>query len=295
MVLDDLIKIKEQENSPGKEIHPALLHGGRLHVVQLRAVKDALTKAVQDAGLEADRSKCAAWAACGSAARARWCRWTRTGVTLRRRSLRRTPPSIVGTLKGGKTQRQSRRSECTRSSTDQLSIVLANSGSDRSGSHRILHRGGRLSGLARRAARNDAARMSWTQSSRAACAGAAARVIPTGLKWGTVAKTPSAQKYVICNADEGDPGAFMDRSVLGERSAQRARRHGHRGLRGGRGPGIHLRARGISAGHRAAANRHQTGEANGACWAAAFSNRRSISTSTCASAPARLCAARKRR
>ena len=37
---------------------------------------------------------------------------------------------------------------------------------------------------------------------------------PTGLKWATVAKTASQQKYVICNADEGDPGAFMDRSVL---------------------------------------------------------------------------------
>jgi bidirectional [NiFe] hydrogenase diaphorase subunit len=37
---------------------------------------------------------------------------------------------------------------------------------------------------------------------------------PTGLKWGTVAKSFGAQKYVICNADEGDPGAFMDRSVL---------------------------------------------------------------------------------
>src|ERR1022692_1767125 len=37
---------------------------------------------------------------------------------------------------------------------------------------------------------------------------------PTGLKWATVAKTPAAQKYVVCNADEGDPGAFMDRSVL---------------------------------------------------------------------------------
>src|SRR6185312_7839862 len=36
----------------------------------------------------------------------------------------------------------------------------------------------------------------------------------TGLKWGTVAKTQNTQKYVICNADEGDPGAFMDRSVL---------------------------------------------------------------------------------
>jgi bidirectional [NiFe] hydrogenase diaphorase subunit len=37
---------------------------------------------------------------------------------------------------------------------------------------------------------------------------------PTGLKWSTVAKSVGAEKFVICNADEGDPGAFMDRSVL---------------------------------------------------------------------------------
>lgn len=37
---------------------------------------------------------------------------------------------------------------------------------------------------------------------------------PSGLKWSTVAKHISPQKYVICNADEGDPGAFMDRAVL---------------------------------------------------------------------------------
>ncbi len=37
---------------------------------------------------------------------------------------------------------------------------------------------------------------------------------PTGLKWSTVAKADSERKYVVCNADEGDPGAFMDRSVL---------------------------------------------------------------------------------
>lgn len=37
---------------------------------------------------------------------------------------------------------------------------------------------------------------------------------PTGLKWSTVAKAGGKQKYAICNADEGDPGAFMDRSVL---------------------------------------------------------------------------------
>ena len=37
---------------------------------------------------------------------------------------------------------------------------------------------------------------------------------PTGLKWSTVSKSVGTKKYVICNADEGDPGAFMDRSVL---------------------------------------------------------------------------------
>jgi bidirectional [NiFe] hydrogenase diaphorase subunit len=37
---------------------------------------------------------------------------------------------------------------------------------------------------------------------------------PTGLKWSTVAKALSEQKYAIVNADEGDPGAFMNRSVL---------------------------------------------------------------------------------
>ena len=37
---------------------------------------------------------------------------------------------------------------------------------------------------------------------------------PTGLKWSFTAKNAADQKYVVCNADEGDPGAFMDRSVL---------------------------------------------------------------------------------
>lgn len=37
---------------------------------------------------------------------------------------------------------------------------------------------------------------------------------PTGLKWNFANKNVSDQKYVVCNADEGDPGAFMDRSIL---------------------------------------------------------------------------------
>jgi len=37
---------------------------------------------------------------------------------------------------------------------------------------------------------------------------------PTGLKWELTRKSKSDKKYVVCNADEGDPGAFMDRSIL---------------------------------------------------------------------------------
>ena len=37
---------------------------------------------------------------------------------------------------------------------------------------------------------------------------------PTGMKWEFTRNAPGTKKYVVCNADEGDPGAFMDRSVL---------------------------------------------------------------------------------
>jgi len=37
---------------------------------------------------------------------------------------------------------------------------------------------------------------------------------PTGMKWGFCRQAEGDQKYIVCNADEGDPGAFMDRSVL---------------------------------------------------------------------------------
>jgi len=37
---------------------------------------------------------------------------------------------------------------------------------------------------------------------------------PAGVKWGFCRKSPGDEKYLICNADEGDPGAFMDRALL---------------------------------------------------------------------------------
>ena len=37
---------------------------------------------------------------------------------------------------------------------------------------------------------------------------------PTGVKWEAGLKATEGQKYLVCNADEGDPGAFMDRSLI---------------------------------------------------------------------------------
>jgi bidirectional [NiFe] hydrogenase diaphorase subunit len=50
--------------------------------------------------------------------------------------------------------------------------------------------------------------------SRSGLRGRGGAGFPTGVKWATVAKTPGSPKYVVCNADEGDPGAFMNRSTL---------------------------------------------------------------------------------
>src|SRR5690606_11012787 len=37
---------------------------------------------------------------------------------------------------------------------------------------------------------------------------------PTGIKWRTVLQTPADQKYIVCNADEGDSGTFADRMLM---------------------------------------------------------------------------------
>ncbi len=46
------------------------------------------------------------------------------------------------------------------------------------------------------------------------CAAAAAPGFPTWRKWEFTRQAAGDEKYVVCNADEGDPGAFMDRSIL---------------------------------------------------------------------------------
>ncbi len=49
---------------------------------------------------------------------------------------------------------------------------------------------------------------------RAGLRGRGGAGFPAGIKWELAQKAPGDVKYVVCNADEGDPGAFMDRSIL---------------------------------------------------------------------------------
>ena len=70
---------------------------------------------------------------------------------------------------------------------------------------------------------------------------------PTGIKWKTVHDLPADQKYVACNADEGDSGTYRRPHADGRRSILPHRRHDHRGRRGRRHEGLHLRSVGISA------------------------------------------------
>ena len=114
--------------------------------------------------------------------------------------------------------------------------------SHRPGAHRGLHRRERLRGPRQSPHRHDVPPKSSSRSSRSGLRGRGGAGYPTGLKWSTVAKAAGHAKYVICNADEGDPGAFMDRSVLESDP--------HRVLEGmaiaayavGAQPGLHLRA-----------------------------------------------------
>jgi NADH:ubiquinone oxidoreductase subunit F (NADH-binding)/NAD-dependent dihydropyrimidine dehydrogenase PreA subunit/(2Fe-2S) ferredoxin len=94
----------------------------------------------------------------------------------------------------------------------QVRIVLRNCGIiDPTNIDHYLARGG-YSGMARAFALGPAQVIEEMKASGLRGRGGAG--FPTGVKWGFARSSVADQKYVICNADEGDPGAFMDRSVL---------------------------------------------------------------------------------
>src|SRR5262249_37349409 len=123
-----------------------------------------------------------------------------------------TAPSIVAGLQGEQV-------EAERGDPDspffalQASVVLENSGKVEperiesyiaAGGYQALHR-----------ALNDLTPAEVIDAvTRSGLRGRGGAGYPTGVKWATVAKNPGDRKFEVCNADEGDPGAFMNRSVL---------------------------------------------------------------------------------
>ena len=53
-----------------------------------------------------------------------------------------------------------------------------------------------------------------TQVLESGLRGRGGAAFPTGIKWQTVLDTPADQKYIVCNADEGDSGTFADRLLM---------------------------------------------------------------------------------
>ena len=70
---------------------------------------------------------------------------------------------------------------------------------------------------------------------------------PTGIKWQTVLDQPAAQKYIACNADEGDSGTFADRMLMEGDPFALIEGMTIAGLAVGATAGLHLSARRVSA------------------------------------------------
>ena len=66
---------------------------------------------------------------------------------------------------------------------------------------------------------------------------------PTGLKWDMVRKAPGERKYVVANGDEGDPGAYMDRTLMESDPHRVLEGMAIAGFAVGRRPGFYLCAR----------------------------------------------------
>jgi bidirectional [NiFe] hydrogenase diaphorase subunit len=210
MTLNDLIAIKDAELASRKKIVLRCCMAAGCMSSDSKAVKEQLEKAVADAGLKDDVE------VRGVGCMKLCCEGPLVAVdpedALYVKVTAENAPSIIAALKGGK---------ATAGRTDpkapffakQMSIVLANSG---------IVNPERIEGYiaadgyqALHEALNEMAPKDVVEVMvKSGLRGRGGAGFPTGLKWGTVAKSAGAKKYVVCNADEGDPGAFMDRSVL---------------------------------------------------------------------------------
>jgi bidirectional [NiFe] hydrogenase diaphorase subunit len=210
MVIDDLNAIAEKERAARKKFTLRCCLAAGCMSSQSDVVKKQLVQAVKDAGLE-DQVEvrgvgCMRLCCQGPLVQAD------PAGTLYHKVEPSDAASIVGALKGGSTNVQQ---GCADSPffAEQFSIVLANSGvvdPERIESYIAADGYEALHHVLREMTPKEVV----DEMIQSGLRGRGGAGYPTGLKWATVAKTESAQKYIICNADEGDPGAFMDRSVL---------------------------------------------------------------------------------
>ena len=210
MLLEDLITIKEKELSARKQFTLRVCLAAGCISSNAEAVKAALETAVKDGGLEDEVEVrgvgCMKLCCEGPLVAAD------PGKALYQKVTPENAPSIVAALKGGRAEAE--QGDLNHPFfTEQFCIVLANSGEidpDRIESYIAADGYLALRNVLREMTPQDVVN-AVTKSGLRGRGGAG---YPTGLKWATVAKTKSTRKFVICNADEGDPGAFMDRSVL---------------------------------------------------------------------------------
>ncbi|HEX7469849.1 MAG TPA: NADH-quinone oxidoreductase subunit L, partial [Verrucomicrobiae bacterium] len=210
MIFNDLIQIKETELAARKKITLRCCMAAGCMPSDAKGVKEQLVKAVADAGMQDEVEVrgvgCLKLCCEGPLVQADPQNLLYIKVTAE------NAPSIVAALKGGQ-------ANVAQTNLDaaffkkQLSIVLANSGvvdPERIESYLAADGYQALHEVLHETTPKDVV-VAMVKSGLRGRGGAG---FPTGLKWGTVANSPGAKKYVICNADEGDPGAFMDRSVL---------------------------------------------------------------------------------
>jgi len=210
MILNDLLEIKERELAARKKVVLRCCMAAGCMSSDSKGVKEQLEKAVAEAGLQDEVEVrgvgCMKLCCEGPLVQADPQKALYIKVTAK------TAPTIIEALKGGKAK-VAQADPNSAFFTKQLSIVLANSGvvdPERIESYVAADGYLALRHVLREMTPKEVVEAMVSSGLR----GRGGAGFPTGLKWGTVAKSPGARRYVICNADEGDPGAFMDRSVL---------------------------------------------------------------------------------
>ncbi len=210
MDIDDLNQIASKEKASAKKYTIRCCMAAGCMSSNSKGVKEQLEKAVKEAGMDDEVE------VRGVGCMKLCCQGPLVQVDSDNTLYQRVKPedalSLISTLKGGKTDVEKGDPNHPFFS-EQLSIVLANSGyvdPERVESY-IAHEGYQaLHDVLREMTPKEVV----DTMIKCGLRGRGGAGYPTGLKWATVAKSASQQKYVICNADEGDPGAFMDRSVL---------------------------------------------------------------------------------